>query len=163
MRSTTVLAPGEREALAAPGFDRLALGPVGRELAASPDPAARVRLARYEQFVGRETEADARLSALIADPATPEPVRREADSLRRLGIAFEPAFDPGFGAADWAAAPPPAERDGVGPGHSVGGVVALELADLRALVRDPVTLPGLGHNAHVEDPVAVVDLVLPFA
>jgi pimeloyl-ACP methyl ester carboxylesterase len=35
-------------------------------------------------------------------------------------------------------------------------------ADLRALVADPVTLPGLGHNAHVEDPAAVVDLVLPF-
>lgn len=33
-------------------------------------------------------------------------------------------------------------------------------ADLRALVADPVTLPGLGHNAHVEDPRAVVDLVL---
>lgn len=133
MRSTTVLAPGEREALAAPGFDRLALGPVGRELAASADPAARVRLARYEQFAGRETEADARLSALIADPATPEPVRREADSLRRLGIAFEPAFDPGFGAADWAAAPPPAERDGVG----VRLLVAIAFARLVADGREP--------------------------
>lgn len=27
----------------------------------------------------------------------------------------------------------------------------------------PVTLPGLGHNAHVEDPAAVVALVVPFA
>lgn len=36
-------------------------------------------------------------------------------------------------------------------------------ADLRALVADPVTLPGLGHNAHVEDPAAVVDLVRRFA
>jgi pimeloyl-ACP methyl ester carboxylesterase len=27
--------------------------------------------------------------------------------------------------------------------------------ELRALVADPVTLPGLGHNAHVEDPDAV--------
>ena len=34
--------------------------------------------------------------------------------------------------------------------------------DLRALVADPVMLPGLGHNAHVEDPAAVVELVLPF-
>jgi DNA-binding NarL/FixJ family response regulator len=133
MRSTTVLVPGEREALAAPGFDRLALGPVGRELADSADPAALVRLARYEQFAGRETEADARLSALIADPATPEPVRREADSLRRLGIAFEPAFDPGFGAADWAAAPPPAERDGVG----VRLLVAIAFARLVADGREP--------------------------
>jgi pimeloyl-ACP methyl ester carboxylesterase len=32
-------------------------------------------------------------------------------------------------------------------------------ADLRALVPEPVTLPGLGHNAHVEDPAAVVELV----
>ena len=32
-------------------------------------------------------------------------------------------------------------------------------ADLRALVPDPVTLPGLGHNAHVEDPAAVLDLI----
>ena len=36
-------------------------------------------------------------------------------------------------------------------------------ADLRALVPDPVTLPGLGHNAHVEDRTAVVDLLRPFA
>lgn len=36
-------------------------------------------------------------------------------------------------------------------------------ADLRALVADPVTLPGLGHNAHVENPAVVVDLVRRFA
>lgn len=36
-------------------------------------------------------------------------------------------------------------------------------ADLRALVADPITLPGLGHNAHVEDPAAVVQLVRRFA
>ena len=30
---------------------------------------------------------------------------------------------------------------------------------LGALVDDPVTLPGLGHNAHVEDPAAVLALV----
>jgi pimeloyl-ACP methyl ester carboxylesterase len=29
---------------------------------------------------------------------------------------------------------------------------------LAALVADPVTLPGLGHNAHVEDPAAVLSL-----
>lgn len=32
-------------------------------------------------------------------------------------------------------------------------------ADLRVLVPEPVTLPGLGHNAHVEDPRAVVGLL----
>ena len=31
---------------------------------------------------------------------------------------------------------------------------------LAALVPDPVTLPGLGHNAHVEDPSAVLALLL---
>jgi pimeloyl-ACP methyl ester carboxylesterase len=36
-------------------------------------------------------------------------------------------------------------------------------ADLRALVGVPVTLEGLGHNAHVEDPAAVVELTRPFA
>jgi pimeloyl-ACP methyl ester carboxylesterase len=32
-------------------------------------------------------------------------------------------------------------------------------ADLAGLVPDPVTLPGSGHNAHVEDPAAVLRLV----
>ena len=36
-------------------------------------------------------------------------------------------------------------------------------ADLRALGHEPVTLWGLGHNAHVEDPAAVVELTRPFA
>jgi pimeloyl-ACP methyl ester carboxylesterase len=35
--------------------------------------------------------------------------------------------------------------------------------DLAALVADPVVLPGLGHNAHVEDPAAVLALASPFA
>lgn len=34
---------------------------------------------------------------------------------------------------------------------------------LAALVADPVVLPGLGHNAHVEDPAAVLALVRGFA
>jgi pimeloyl-ACP methyl ester carboxylesterase len=36
-------------------------------------------------------------------------------------------------------------------------------ADLAALVADPVVLPGLGHNAHVEDPSSVVALASRFA
>ena len=32
-------------------------------------------------------------------------------------------------------------------------------AQLSALVADPVTLPGLGHNAHIEDPAAVLALL----
>jgi pimeloyl-ACP methyl ester carboxylesterase len=34
---------------------------------------------------------------------------------------------------------------------------------LRALVADPVVLPGLGHNAHVEDPAALLPLVARLA
>jgi pimeloyl-ACP methyl ester carboxylesterase len=36
-------------------------------------------------------------------------------------------------------------------------------ADLRSLASEPVTLRGLGHNAHVEDPAAVVELAQRFA
>ncbi len=32
-------------------------------------------------------------------------------------------------------------------------------AQLRALVPDPVILPGLGHNAHVENPLALRPLI----
>jgi pimeloyl-ACP methyl ester carboxylesterase len=32
---------------------------------------------------------------------------------------------------------------------------------LAALVPEPVVLPGLGHNAHVEDPAAVLRIVAP--
>lgn len=35
--------------------------------------------------------------------------------------------------------------------------------ELRALVDEPVTLPGVGHNAHVESPVAVWSLLEPYA
>ena len=35
--------------------------------------------------------------------------------------------------------------------------------DLAALVPDPVTMPGLGHNAHVEDPAAALALASQFA
>jgi pimeloyl-ACP methyl ester carboxylesterase len=34
--------------------------------------------------------------------------------------------------------------------------------DIEALGRRPVTLGGLGHNAHVEDPAAVVELLRPY-
>jgi pimeloyl-ACP methyl ester carboxylesterase len=35
-------------------------------------------------------------------------------------------------------------------------------AQLAALVPDPVDVPGVGHNAHVEDPAAVAALLAPF-
>jgi pimeloyl-ACP methyl ester carboxylesterase len=36
------------------------------------------------------------------------------------------------------------------------------MEQLAAIVPDPVVLPGLGHNAHVEDPAAVLRLAAPF-
>lgn len=36
-------------------------------------------------------------------------------------------------------------------------------AQLAELVRDPVTVPGLGHNAHVEDPAAILPLLAMLA
>lgn len=127
MRPMTALVPGERDALAQPGFDRLALGVVGAALGEADDPRARVRLARYEQFTGRETEADARLAAVIDDAGTPPAVRREAESLRRLGIAFEPAFS----RVDWASAATPPERDSVGIRERVAIAFARLIADGR--------------------------------
>lgn len=76
------------------------------------------------------------------------------------GGRWWPAFDPrAFGVGDpemvglVAAAPVPVvlargEHDGM-----------VSTWQLRALVPDPVDLPGLGHNAHVEDPAAVAGLI----
>lgn len=78
-----------------------------------------------------------------------------------VGERWRTALDPrAFGAGDpqvgalLAAAPGPVvlargEHDGM-----------VSAAQLRALVPDPVELPGLGHNAHVEDPDAIAALVV---
>jgi pimeloyl-ACP methyl ester carboxylesterase len=78
------------------------------------------------------------------------------------GGSWRPAFDPGaFGVGDpqmaalLAAAPVPVvlargERD---------PMVSAE--QLQALAPDAVDLPGLGHNAHVENPAAVAELLAP--
>jgi pimeloyl-ACP methyl ester carboxylesterase len=83
--------------------------------------------------------------------------------VRRVEGGWRPAFDPrAFGvgepglAALLAASPVPVvlargERDPM-----------VSTADLAALVPDPVVLPGLGHNAHVEAPAALLPLVAPF-
>jgi len=79
------------------------------------------------------------------------------------GGRWRPALDPrAFGVGDpemtvvVAAAPVPVvlargEHDGM-----------VSTAQLRALVPDPVDLPGLGHNAHVDGPSAVAALVAPY-
>src|SRR6185437_14849096 len=78
-------------------------------------------------------------------------------AVRRDEGGWQPAFDPrAFGvgepgmAALLAASPVPVvlargERDPM-----------VSTADLAALVPDPVVLAGLGHNAHVEAPAAVL-------
>ncbi|WP_169053940.1 helix-turn-helix transcriptional regulator [Agromyces sp. H66] len=130
MRSIiAVLVPGEGAALGTRGFDGLVFGAVGSRLAESGDPGAVVRLARYEQFAGREVEADARLKALIDDTGAPAGVRREAASQRRLGIAFESEF----GDIDWTREVPPSELDSVG----VRELVAIAFGRLIADGREP--------------------------
>jgi len=97
------------------------------------------------------------LDGLVApdDPALDAGVAQTADGWR-------PAFDqrafgvgePGV-AALLAAAPVPVV---LARGEHDRMVSTEQLA---ALVPDPVVLPGLGHNAHVEDPAAVLRIVAP--
>jgi pimeloyl-ACP methyl ester carboxylesterase len=88
-----------------------------------------------------------------ADPALDAAVTRTGDGWR-------PTFDPrAFAVGDpevavlLAAAPVPVT---LARGEHDAMVTAAQLA---ALLPDPVELPGLGHNAHVEDPAAVLALV----
>lgn len=127
----------------------------------------------------------ARAAALAARPAAVFPSREEAVQ-RHLKVAgLAGLVDP---ASDLAGAGVVAVGDGTwrlaldARAFGVGepGVAALlaaapvpvvlargehdplvSLADLRALAATPVELPGLGHNAHVEDPAAVAALVQP--
>ena len=122
-------------------------------LAGRPAPTFDTR----EQAVARHL----RVSGLdgLVDPGDPA---LEA-GIRRVEGGWRPAFDPrAFGvgepglAALLAASPVPVvlargERDPM-----------VSTADLAALVPDPVVLAGLGHNAHVEAPAAVLALLAPF-
>jgi pimeloyl-ACP methyl ester carboxylesterase len=124
----------------------------------------------------------ARAAALAARPAAVLPTRDEAVArhLRVSGLAglVDPASDAalsGVGPADdgWRLALDP-RAFGVGD-PEVAALLAragvpvvlargehdplVSDADLRALGVAPVVLPGLGHNAHVEDPRAVAALV----
>ncbi|GAA4455426.1 alpha/beta fold hydrolase [Phytohabitans houttuyneae] len=92
----------------------------------------------------------------LTDPADPA---LDA-AVVRVDEGWRPAFDPrAFGvgepgvAALLAAAPVPVvlargEHDRM-----------VDAAQLAALVPNPVTLPGLGHNAHVESPAALLPLL----
>lgn len=99
--------------------------------------------------------------------------------LSDLVSADSPAVAPGVVAVDdgWRVAQDPATY-GVGVPDMAGLLAGARCpvvlargehdpmvsdADLAALVADPVTLPGLGHNAHVEDPAAVLALATRLA
>jgi pimeloyl-ACP methyl ester carboxylesterase len=110
-----------------------------------------------EQAVARHLRV-AGLDGLI-DPADPV---LDAGVVR-AGDGWRPALDPrAFAvgephvAALLAAAPVPVvlARGARDP--------MVSTAQLAALVPEPVELPGLGHNAHVEDPAALLPLVAPF-
>lgn len=83
--------PPELAALQSQGFDALVTGNVAHALAEGTW-AERVRLARYEQFAGREVEANTRLCAILNDLSCPDWAHREARSQQWLGAAFEPEF-----------------------------------------------------------------------
>ena len=129
------------------------------ELARATELAARepARFDTYAAAIARHL----RLSGLdgLVDPTAPAAAAGVVEDNGRWRPALDPrAFgvgEPGV-AALLAAAPVPVvlargEHD---------RMVSAER--LRALVANPVDLPGLGHNAHVEDPAAVLRLLEPY-
>jgi len=160
-------------------------GVVALELAdgALPAPAAVVAFGVKVSWPSEHVSAAARMAAR---PVTHYASRAEAVDryvkLAGLGGLVEPS-DPSTEAGvvetsqGWRVAQDPATF-GVGVPNMVGLLARatcpvvlargeedpmVSEADLQILVREPVTLHGLGHNAHVEKPTAVVELVLPFA
>lgn len=155
-------------------------GVVGMHLAGRPGVRAVVAVGVKVAWTAEELE---RAAAMAARPARTFPTREEALArhLRLAGLeglvdpeahgagvvrdgdGWRPALDVrAFGVGDptvaalLAAAPVPVVLARGEHDHMVGA------ADLRALVPDPVELPGLGHNPHVEDPAAVVRLLAPY-
>ena len=96
--------------------------------------------------------ADAALHAAVARFSAPsgEPGWRPTFDVRAFGVG-----EPGV-AGLIAAAPVPVL---LARGEHDPMVTA---AQLRGLVPDPVELAGLGHNAHVEDPAALLRLARPY-
>lgn len=81
----------------------------------------------------------------------------------RVDDGWRPSFDPrAFAVGDpavaslLARAPVPVVLARGENDHMVSA------AQLAALVPEPVDLPGLGHNAHVEDPAALLPLVAAY-
>ncbi|GIJ60743.1 alpha/beta hydrolase [Virgisporangium aurantiacum] len=154
-------------------------GAVGLHLAARPGVRAVVGLGIKVNWTGAELARAVEVGNRPAPtyPTRAEAVRRHlrvagldglvdpddptlATAVTRTDAGWRPTFDPAAFAvgepgvaALLAAAPVPVvlargERDPM-----------VSTADLAALVPDPVDLPGLGHNAHVEDPAALLPLL----
>jgi pimeloyl-ACP methyl ester carboxylesterase len=150
-------------------------GVIGLHLAAVPGVRAVVGLGIKVAWSAEEL---ARAAALARRPAPVFATRAEAvarhlrvagltglvedagDAVVAVAGGFRPAFDPrAFGVGDpqvarlVAAAPVPVV---LARGEHDPMVTREQLA---ALARHPVDLPGLGHNAHVEDPAALLSLL----
>ncbi|GIJ70938.1 alpha/beta fold hydrolase [Virgisporangium ochraceum] len=156
-------------------------GVVALHLAARPGVRAVVGVGIKVQWTGEEL---ARAAALAGRPAQTFATRAEAvrRHLRVAGLdGLVDPDDPSLDAAvtatgdGWRTTFDPAAF-GVGePGMAAllaAATVPVTLArgeldpmvsdaQLAALVPEPVTLPGLGHNAHVEDPAALLPLLSP--
>ena len=121
--------------------------------AALADKPARV-LASREEAVDRHLAVSG-LRGLVGpdDPPATTGVRPDGDGWR---LALDPRAS-GVGAPEM----PALLQDAPCPVLLARGEhdAMVSEADLEALGVDPVTLPGLGHSAHVEDPVAVRGLL----
>ena len=103
--------------------------------------------ARYLRSVGLDG---------LADPDGPLASSGIAEVDGRWRLAFDPAAN-GVGQPDMSLAL--AEARALVTLARGSGDHMVSTADLQALGRDASELPGLGHNAHVEDPAAVWELI----
>jgi len=103
--------------------------------------------ARYLRSVGLDG---------VADPAAPLVASGIAEVDRRWRLAFDPAAN-GVGQPDMARSLADA-RAAVTLARGSGDQM-VSAADLQSLPCEVHELPGLGHNAHVEDPAAVWSLI----
>jgi len=153
-------------ALAGRGLDVTAVVGLGIKVAWSADELAKAQSLAQRPVSWFDSRAEAaarylRVTGLtgLLDPTDPvvDAGLREQDGRWRL--AMDPAAF-GVGEPDMAAlvagatCPVTLAR---GDGDAM-----MTAAQLAALVAEPVTLPGLGHNAHVEDSAACAAALLPY-
>jgi pimeloyl-ACP methyl ester carboxylesterase len=149
---------------ARPGV-RAAVG-VGIKVAWTADELARAAAlaARAAPIFGTKAEAVARHLRVAGLDGLVEPDDPAVDAaVVRVDGGWRPVFDPrAFGVGEpgvadlLAAAPVPVVLARGEHDHMVSA------AQLAALVPHPVDLTGLGHNAHVEGPAALLPLIEPY-